>query len=223
MPPFRTLLQLVLPARDAGPATVARRVRRPAPPQPSSPSTALLWLLAVAAAVAAQARAASQTVPTSQPPQVADTPLHVPTNRFEFIASPDTRPLSKPLDVHNGGAARLTDVRLTGLTYTDSARARGWLLALPRQSSVAPNELATIGTLCVDATGLPSGTYRATAAVSAREVAAPVGITVTLVVEPAGSPRTLPDSAHQDRDGSGTRVRPDDARCGTPVTKDSNR
>ena len=117
----------------------------------------------------------------------SDTPLHLAANRFEFVASGDTLPSMKALRVHNGGATGFTDVRLTRLTYADSASGAAWLVVLPRQSSVAPDELATIGTLCVDATGLPAGTYRATAAVAAREVPQPVGITITLVVTDAGA------------------------------------
>jgi hypothetical protein len=131
-----------------------------------------------------------------------DTPLHVAASRFEFVASGDTQPPAKPLAVHNGGTARLTDVRLTGLAYADSARGAAWLVALPRQSAVAPDELATVGTLCVDAAGLPAGTYRATAAVGAREVPEPVAITITLVVTDAGA-----------------RARHAPARCGTAATK----
>ncbi len=104
--------------------------------------------------------------------------------------------------MHNGGTARFTDVRLTRLAYADSARGAAWLVALPRQSAVAPDELATVGTLCVDAAGLPAGTYRATAAVAAREVPEPVAITITLVVTDAGA-----------------RARHAAARCGTAVTK----
>ena len=132
----------------------------------------------------------------------SDTPLHVAASRFDFIASGDTKPLAKPLAVHNGGTARLTDVRLTRLAYADSARGAAWLVALPRQSSVAPDELATVGTLCIDAAGLPAGTYRATAAVGAREVPEPVAITITLVVTDAGA-----------------RARHATARCGTAVVK----
>ena len=117
----------------------------------------------------------------------SDTPLHLPANRFEFVASGDTQTLAKPLRVHNGGAARFTDVRLTRLTYADSARSAAWFVSVPRQTAVAPNELATVGTLCVDATGLPAGTYRATAAVAAREVPEPVAITISLVVKDAGA------------------------------------
>lgn len=130
----------------------------------------------------------------------SDTPLHLPANRFEFVASGDTQPLAKPLRVHNGGTARFTDVRLTRLTYADSARGAAWLIVLPRQSAVTPDELATVGTLCIDASGLAAGTYRATAAVSAREVREPVAITITLVVTDAGA-----------------RAR--HARCGTAGTK----
>ena len=152
---------------------------------------ALLALVASHPSVAgAQGRAAS------------DTPLHLPASRFEFVASGDTQPLAKPLRVHNGGTAQFTNVRLTRLAYADSARGTAWLVALPRQSAVAPNELATVGTLCVDATGLPAGTYRATAAVAAREVPQPVAITITLVVTDAGA-----------------RARPAAARCGTAVTQ----
>ena len=151
----------------------------------------LLALLALAtSAVAAQAQAAS------------DTPLHLAANRFEFVASGDTQPLTKPLRVHNGGATRFTGVRLTRLTYADSARGAKWLVAVPLQSSVAPDELAIIGTLCVDAAGLRAGTYHATAAVAAREVPEPVAITITLVVTEAGA-----------------RARPAAARCATAVTK----
>src|SRR5215213_5219863 len=117
----------------------------------------------------------------------AGTPLHLATSRFDFIASADTQPLAKPLRVHNGGMARFTDVRLTKLAYADSARGAAWLIALPRQSSVAPDELATVGTLCIDASRLPAGTYRATAAVAAREVPEPVPFTITLVVTEAGA------------------------------------
>ena len=116
-----------------------------------------------------------------------ETPLHLAASHFDFVASGDTQPPAKPLRVHNGGTARFTDVRLTRLAYADSARGAGWLVALPRQSSVAPDELATVSTLCVDAAGLPAGTYRATAAVRAREVPEPVAITITLVVTAAGA------------------------------------
>ena len=151
----------------------------------------LLALLALATSTAqAQGRAAS------------DTPLHVAASRFEFVASGDAQPPVKPLAVHNGGTTRLTDVRVTRLAYADSARGAAWLVTLPRQSAVAPNELATIGTLCVDAAGLPAGTYHATAVVSAREVPEPVAITITLVVTDAGA-----------------RARRTAARCGTAVTK----
>ena len=151
----------------------------------------LLALLALATSTAqAQGRAAS------------DTPLHVAASRFEFVASGDAQPPVKSLAVHNGGTTRLTDVRVTRLAYADSARGAAWLVTLPRQSAVAPNELATIGTLCIDAAGLPAGTYRATAAVGAREVPEPVAITITLVVTDAGA-----------------RARHAAARCGAAVTK----
>ncbi len=154
----------------------------------SATSAALVSL--VTSAAGAQGAAAS------------DTPLHLAASRFEFVASGDTQPPAKPLAVHNGGTARLTDVRLTRLAYADSARGAAWLVALPRQSAVAPDELATVGTLCVDAAGLPAGTYRATAAVAAREVPEPVAITITLVVTDAGA-----------------RARHAAGRCGTAVTK----
>ncbi len=132
----------------------------------------------------------------------SDTPLHLAASRFEFVASGDAQPLAKPLRVHNGGTARFTDVRLTRLAYADSARGAAWLVVLPRQTAVAPDELATVGTLCVDAAGLPAGTYHATAAVAAREVPEPVAITITLVVTEAGA--RAPRAA---------------ARCGIAVTK----
>ena len=152
------------------------------------------YLLALFAIVASVARAQGSTA--------YETPLHLPVNHFEFVAKGDTLPLAKPLRIHNGGSARFTDVRVTKLTYADSARGNAWLVAVPRQSSVAPDELATIGTLCVDAAGLPAGTYRATAAVAAREVPQPVAITITLVVTDAGA-----------------KARNAVARCGTAVTK----
>ena len=142
------------------------------------------------------------TSAAAQPRAASNTPLHVAASRFEFVASGDAQPLAKPLAVHNGGTSPLTDVRLTRLAYADSARGAAWLVALPRQSAVAPNELATIGTLCVDAAGLPAGTYRATAAVGAREVPEPVAVVITLVVTDAGA-----------------RGRHASARCGTAVTK----
>ena len=151
----------------------------------------LLELLALATSTSqAQGHAAS------------DTPLHVPASRFEFVAAGDAQPPVKPLAVHNGGATPLTDVRLTRLAYADSARGAAWLVAVPRQTSVAPDELATVGTLCVDPTGLAAGTYRATAGVAAREVPEPVAITITLVVTDAVA-----------------RTRTAGARCGIAVTK----
>ena len=132
----------------------------------------------------------------------SDTPLHVTVNSFEFVALGDTQPAARPLNVHNGGTARFTDVRLTRLTYADPARGAAWLIAHPRQTAVAPDELATVGMLCVDASGLKAGTYRATAAVRAREVPEPVAITITLIVK-----------------DSGARARRAGPRCGTTVTK----
>ncbi len=117
----------------------------------------------------------------------SETPLHLATSRFDFVASDNTPPPAQALRVHNGGTARFTDVRLTRLAYADSARGAGWLVALARQTSVAPDELATVGSLCIDATGLAAGTYRATAAVAAREVPEPVAITIKLVVTDAGA------------------------------------
>lgn len=136
------------------------------------------------------------------------TPLHLAASRFDFVVSTDTQPGAKPLRVHNGGTAAFTDVRLTRVTYADSARGSGWLFAAPRQSSVAPDELAIVQTLCVDATGLPAGTYRATAGVAAREVPAPVPFTVTLVVKEGAA------GAHASHAARG-------AGCGTAVTKDA--
>lgn len=142
---------------------------------------ALLALVTSASAAGAQAAA-------------YETPLHLPANRFEFVVSADTVPATKPLRIHNGGTARFTDVRVTKLVYADSARGAAWLVAIPRQTSVAPDELATVGTLCIDAAGLAAGTYRATAGVIAKEVPEPVAISITLVVTEAGA-RTRPDSA----------------------------
>jgi hypothetical protein len=115
------------------------------------------------------------------------TPLHLPANRFQFVVAGDTAPPPQLLRIHNGGNARFTDVRVTRVAYADSTRGALWLVAVPRQTSVAPDELATVGALCVDATGLPAGTYRATAAVAAREVPEPVAIAITLVVKDAGA------------------------------------
>ncbi len=144
----------------------------------------------------------SASVAEAQGSRASDTPLHLAASRFEFVASGDTPPPAQPLRVHNGGTARFTDVRLTRLAYADSVRGAAWLVVLPRQSAVAPDELATVGTLCVDATGLAAGTYRATAGVIAREVPEPVAITITLVVTDAGG---------RAGDAAG--------RCGIPVTK----
>jgi len=167
---------------------------RSAAERPTPSSTALLAPITLLALVTSAAEAQGRVA--------SDTPLHVPAARFEFVASGDAQPPAKPLAVHNGGTALLTDVRLTRLAYADSARGAAWLVALPRQSAVAPDELATVGTLCVDAAGLPAGTYRATAAVAAREVPEPVAITITLVVTDAGA-----------------RARHAAARCGPAVTK----
>ena len=163
--------------------------RRPADRLTPSLTALFAFLALVTSAAGAQGSGAS------------DTPLHLAASHFEFVASGDAQPPAKPLRVHNGGTARFTGVRLTRVTYADPARGAAWLLALPRQSSVAPDELATVGTLCVDAAGLPAGTYRATAAVAAREVPQPVAITITLVVT------------------AGARARHAAARCGTTDTK----
>jgi hypothetical protein len=171
----------------------ARSKRSTADRLTSSP-TALLATLALLALVTSTA--------DGQGAAASETPLHLAANRFEFVASGDTQPPGKPLRVHNGGKAPFTNIRLTRLTYADSARGAAWLVAVPRQSAVAPDELATVGTLCVDASGLPAGTYRATAAVAAREVPEPVAITITLVVKDAGA-----------------RARQTVAGCGTAVTK----
>ena len=177
MPRSRRLLALVLTSSD----------RRPA--DRLTPFASLALLALITSAAGAQGSGAS------------DTPLHLAASHFEFVVSGDAQPQTKALRVHNGGTARFTDVRLTKLTYATPARGAAWLVALPRQSSVAPDELATVGTLCVDAAGLTAGTYRATAAVAAREVPQPVAITITLVVT------------------AGTRARHAAARCGTADTK----
>jgi hypothetical protein len=189
MPRSRRLLALV-------PAPAGRKTAK----HLTATATALLAPLALLAPHALLALLTSTA--EAQGRAASDTPLHVAASRFEFVASGDTQPPTKPLKVHNGGTARLTNVRLTRLAYADSARGAAWLVALPRQSAVAPDELATVGTLCVDAAGLPAGTYRATAAVAAREVREPVAITITLVVTDAGA-----------------RARRAAARCGTAATK----
>ncbi len=176
---LRRLIALVPAPSDRG--TVDRLT-------PSRLLATIVLLASVTSAAGAQAPAAS------------DTPLHLAANRFEFVASGDTLPSAKPLRVHNGGTAGFTDVRLTRLAYADSARGAAWLVALPRQTAVAPDELATVGTLCVDPAGLKAGTYYATAAVAAREVAEPVPITITLVVRGDGARRAA-------------------GRCGAAVTK----
>ena len=183
MPLSRHLLALV-------PAPSDRRTAKRLKPS----ATALLAHLALLALVTSAAGA--------QGSSASDTPLHLAASRFEFVASGDTQPPAKALRVHNGGSARFTEVRLTRLAYADSARGAAWLVVLPRQSAVAPDELATVGTLCVDAAGLPAGTYRATAAVAAREVPEPVAITITLLVTDAGA-----------------RARHAAARCDAAVTK----
>jgi hypothetical protein len=183
MPRFDRLLALLSTSRRR--STAARLT-------PSA--TALLAHGALVALAASTAEA--------QGSGASDTPLHLAASRFDFVASGDSQPPAKPLRVHNGGTARFTDVRLTRLTYADSARGAAWLVALPRQSTVAPDELATVGTLCVDAAGLPAGTYRATAAVAAREVPEPVAFTITLVVTDAGA-----------------RAGHAPGRCGAAVTK----
>ena len=180
MPRFRRPLALV-------PVPSHRRTANRLTPSATALLAAIALLTFVTSAAGAQGSA-------------SDTPLHLAASRFEFVESGEAQPPAKPLRVHNGGTARFTDVRLTRLAYADSARSAAWLVALPRQSSVAPNELATVGTLCVDAAGLPAGTYLATAAVAAREVPQPVAITITLVVTDAGA-----------------RAR--HARCGTALTK----
>lgn len=144
----------------------------------------------------------SASVGEAQAGSASDTPLHLAVSRFNFVASGDTLPLAQALRVHNGGTLRFTDVRVTRLAYADSPDGAAWLVVVPRQSAVAPDELATVGTLCVDATGLPAGTYRATAGVVAREVPEPVAISITLTVTDAGAGK---------RDAS--------AGCGTAVTK----
>jgi hypothetical protein len=144
----------------------------------------------------------SASVAEGQASSASDTPLHLAVSRFNFVASGDTLSLAQPLRVHNGGKFGFTDVRVTRLTYADSPTGAAWLVALPRQTSVAPDELATVGSLCVDASGLPAGTYRATAGVVAREVPEPVAITITLTVKEASA-----------------RARDATARCGTAVTK----
>jgi len=144
----------------------------------------------------------SASVAEAQGSSASETPLHLAVSRFNFVASGDTLPLVQQLRVHNGGTTRFTDVRMTRLAYADSARGAAWLVSLPRQSSVAPDELATVGTLCIDATGLPAGTYRATAGVIAREVPEPVAISIILTVTDAGA-----------------LARDAVARCGTGVTK----
>ena len=173
MPPSRPRLALV-PASNS--RSTARRLTRASAP-----------LLALALAALAAGLTLVPSIAGAQGRPAPGTPLHVPTSRFEFVASDIPQPTAKPLAVHNGGSTRLTGVRLTRLAYVDSARGAKWLLTHTRQTAVAPDELATVGTICVDPSGLPAGTYRATAAVDAREVAEPVAITVTLTVTDAGA------------------------------------
>lgn len=143
---------------------------------PQSRSLHALLALAISAA-AAEAQGSS----------ASDTPLHLPVSRFEFVVAGDTHPGAQPLRIHNGGTARFTDVRVIRIAYADSARGAAWFVAQPRQTSVAADELATISSLCVDAAGLAAGSYRATAAVVAREVPEPVAISITLVVTDAAA------------------------------------
>src|SRR5687768_292714 len=119
MPRSRRLLTLV-------PAPSARRTTGRLTPS----LTALLAPLALLAVVTSTAEAQSSAA--------SDTPLHLPVSHFEFVASGDTQPPAKPLRVHNGGTARFTNVRLTRVAYADSARGAAWLVAVPRQSTVAP-------------------------------------------------------------------------------------
>lgn len=140
--------------------------------------TALLAGIALVALLASAAGAQESA---------SDVPLHLPANRFELVESGDAKAPTKPLRIHNGSTGQFTDVRLTKVAYADSSKGSAWLVALPRQTSVAADELATVGTICVDAAGLPAGTYKATAAVAAREVGPTVPITVTLTVTEAGA------------------------------------
>ena len=127
------------------------------------------------------------TAAEAQDSDASATPLHLAASRFEFVVSGDSQPPAQALRVHNGGTAGFTGVRLTRLTYVDPARGAKWLVAQPRQTAVAPDELATVGTLCVNAAGLKAGTYHATAAVAAREVPEPVAVEITLVVTDGGA------------------------------------
>ncbi len=183
MPWSRRLLALV-------PAAPSRRTARRLTPS----ATALLAPLALVALVTSAAGAQSSGAP--------GTPLHLAANRFEFVVSGDTQPPAKQLRIHNGGTAGFTDVRLTRLAYADSARGAAWVVSVPRQTAVAPDELAAIAVLCVDPSGLSAGTYHATAAVSAREVPEPVAFAITLVVTDAGA-----------------RARHSPARCAAAVTR----
>ena len=190
------------------PSTLVRAMPRSCPPLaliPTPPvfrAAARLTTSATASLASLTLLALLSSTAAAQPRAAYETPLHLPANRFEFVASGEAPPPAKPLRIHNGSTARFTDVALTRVTYVDSARGAGWLVAVPRQTAVAPEELATVGTLCVDAAGLKAGTYHATAAVRAREVPEPVAITVTLVVTDAGA-----------------RARRTTSSCGAAVTK----
>ena len=168
MPQSRRLFALV-------PALLHRRIAERLTPAAAALLAAVALLASVTTAAAAQG------------PAAPDTPLHLAANRFEFVVSSDTQPAAKLLRVHNGGTVRFTDVRLTRLVYADAKRGAAWLVAVPRQATVAPDELAAVATLCVNPAGLRPGTYRATAAVAAREVPDPVALSITLVVTDAGA------------------------------------
>src|SRR5687767_6970643 len=87
-------------------------------PAPSDRRTAERLTVSATALLAAMALLTLGTTAAEAQGRAAhDTPLHVATNRFEFVASGDTQPAAKPLAVHNGGTVRLTDVRLTRLAY----------------------------------------------------------------------------------------------------------
>src|ERR1051325_6386421 len=94
----------------------------------------------------------------AQPARPSAPPLHLPTNRFDFTASGDANAPVMPLRIHNGSAAPFSGVQLTRLVYADSSRGASWLVAVSRQTEVGPNELATIGTLCVNPARVSAGT-----------------------------------------------------------------
>jgi hypothetical protein len=154
-----------------------------APLHPRHPAAALVLLGAVATPPQPPARAAAAAA------AAAESPLHVPTIAFQFAVDGGVvRPARHAVLVHNGGARPLTDVRVTRIALADSGRAGAWLTASPGRASVAPDELTTVGALCVRASGLPPGTYRAEADVVAREASAtPVRLAVTLVVGAGGA------------------------------------